>query len=189
MRAVYGQAAPDVFEGVAVELGPRLVVKGEPTAYYPVLRGLEAGDQVVTNGSFLIDAETRLNPAAGSVYFGGSAGKGAPSGVAVRPSTPQDEDALERKARPELAKLNAADRRGAGPPVGRGPAVLPGPPEESAGLDGRARQDHRRGPACLSLLRQLRGESQGQPAADAGDGRAAEEGQRQQDSPPSAGAG
>lgn len=111
MKVVYRQAAPDVFEGVAVELGPRLVVKGEPTAYYPVLRGLEAGDQVVTNGSFLIDAETRLNPAAGSVYFGGSAGKGAPSGVAVRPSTPQDEDALERKARAELAKLSAADRR------------------------------------------------------------------------------
>src|SRR5205823_2927925 len=64
----------------------------------------------VTNGSFLIDAETRLNPAAGSVYFGGSGGKGG-AAVAVRPSTPEDEDALERKARAELAKLGPADRR------------------------------------------------------------------------------
>jgi Cu(I)/Ag(I) efflux system membrane fusion protein len=110
-KVVYRQAAPDVFEGVAVELGPRMVFKGEPGAYYPVLRGLDAGDRVVTNGSFLIDAETRLNPAAGSIYYGGSAGKSGPSGVAVRPSTPQDEDALERKARSELAKLSAADRR------------------------------------------------------------------------------
>ena len=111
MKVVYRQAGPDVFEGVLVELGPRMAVKGDPMAYYPVLRGLEAGDPVVTNGSFLIDAETRLNPAAGSVYYGGSAGKAGPSGVAVRPSTPQDEDALERKARAELAKLSAADRR------------------------------------------------------------------------------
>ncbi len=36
------------------------------------LRGLAAGDRVVASGSFLVDAETRLNPAAGSIYFGGS---------------------------------------------------------------------------------------------------------------------
>ena len=111
LKVVYREAAPGVFEGVAVELGPRMAVTGDPTAYYPVLRGLEAGERVVTNGSFLIDAETRLNPAAGSIYFGGSGGKGTSSSVAVRPSTPEAEDALERKARAELAKLDAADRR------------------------------------------------------------------------------
>ena len=47
---------------------------------------------MVTNGSFLIDAETRLNPAAGSIYFGGSGGKGGSSSVTnVRPSTPEDQ--------------------------------------------------------------------------------------------------
>jgi Cu(I)/Ag(I) efflux system membrane fusion protein len=111
LKVVYREAAPGVFEGVAVELGPRMAVPGDPTAYYPVLRGLQAGERVVTNGAFLIDAETRLNPAAGSIYFGGSGGKGASSGVALRPSTPEDEGALERKARAELARLSAADRR------------------------------------------------------------------------------
>src|SRR5262249_14307762 len=77
-------------------------------AYFPVLRGLTVGDRVVTNGSFLIDAETRLNPAAGSIYSG--VGK-ASAAVAVRPSTPESEDALDRKARAELAKLSAPDRQ------------------------------------------------------------------------------
>src|SRR5262249_11871359 len=76
LKIVYREAAPDTFEGVAVELGPRMTEPGNPTAFYPVLRGLEAGERVVTNGSFLIDAETRLNPAAGSIYYGGSSGKG-----------------------------------------------------------------------------------------------------------------
>src|SRR5437588_9191427 len=84
---------------------------GDPTAYYPVLAGLEPGDRVVTNGAFLIDAETRLNPAAGSIYFGGSGGKGAREGGAVRPSTPEDDDTRARKAKAGLAGLNAEDRR------------------------------------------------------------------------------
>ena len=66
-----------------------MIERGNPVAYYPVVKGLKAGDRVVTNGSFLIDAETRLNPAAGSVYVGGSGGKGGPA-PAVRPSTPAE---------------------------------------------------------------------------------------------------
>src|SRR5437870_11700896 len=31
LKVVYRQAAPDVFEGMAVELGPRMAVKGDPT--------------------------------------------------------------------------------------------------------------------------------------------------------------
>ena len=45
---------------------------------------------MVTNGAFLIDAETRLNPSAGSIYYGGGGGQGGSSNVAVRPSTPVD---------------------------------------------------------------------------------------------------
>src|SRR5262249_43237148 len=56
------------------------------------------------------DAETRLNPAAGSIYFGGSAGaKGGSSAVTTtRPTTPTAEDADVKAARD---KLRPADRR------------------------------------------------------------------------------
>jgi multidrug efflux pump subunit AcrA (membrane-fusion protein) len=111
LKIVYREASPDVFEGMAVRLGPRMAVAEDPTAYYPVLEGLQEGDRVVTNGSFLIDAETRLNAAAGSIYFGGSGGKAGPSAVTVRPSSPLDEDAQEKKVKAELAKLGTEDRR------------------------------------------------------------------------------
>jgi Cu(I)/Ag(I) efflux system membrane fusion protein len=113
LKVVYrvDEAAPDTFLGVAVQLGPRLAEPGSTTAFYPVLRGLQACDRVVTNGSFLVDADTRLNPAAGSVYYGGSGSSGGQGAVAVRPSTPEDEDARDRKARSALAKLNAEDRK------------------------------------------------------------------------------
>jgi Cu(I)/Ag(I) efflux system membrane fusion protein len=88
LKVVYRESSPNIFDGVAVELGPRMAAKGTTEAYYPVLRGLKAKDRVVTNGSFLIDAETRLNPAAGSIYLGGSGGKGGQAAAVVRPSTP-----------------------------------------------------------------------------------------------------
>src|SRR5207245_208008 len=68
--------------------------------------------RVVTNGSFLIDADTRLNPSAGSIYFGGSSGgKGSASGASVRPSTPEDADTQDKNVKEKLAKLSAEDRR------------------------------------------------------------------------------
>jgi hypothetical protein len=51
-----------------VELGP------ESEGFYPVVKGLRAGDRVAAAGAFLVDAETRLNPAAGSTYIGASGG-------------------------------------------------------------------------------------------------------------------
>jgi Cu(I)/Ag(I) efflux system membrane fusion protein len=114
LKIVYREASPNTFEGVAVRLGPRMTAEGQPVAYHPVVSGLKAGDRVVTNGSFLIDAETRLNPAAGSIYFGGSSGgKGSSPRVSVRPSTPEDEDTKDRRVKVELAKLSAEDRRAA----------------------------------------------------------------------------
>lgn len=65
---VYIARDAETFEGVEVTLGPRA---GE---WYPVRNGLVAGDRVVTAGAFLVDAENRLNPAAGVVYFGASGG-------------------------------------------------------------------------------------------------------------------
>ena len=77
-QIVYRQGAPGVFDMVQVRLGPRA---GE---FYPVLEGLKEGDQVATQGAFLVDAENRLNPAAGAQYFGasGSAQSGGGAGAA-----------------------------------------------------------------------------------------------------------
>lgn len=108
-QIVYRQATSGVFEGVLVRLGPKMTA-ADGVAMYPVLKGLRPGDEIVTSGSFLIDAETRLNPAAGSIYFGGSGGSsvGGSSVTTVRPSTPDDEEAKIASA---LAKLPAADRK------------------------------------------------------------------------------
>jgi Cu(I)/Ag(I) efflux system membrane fusion protein len=108
-KIVYRQATPGVYEGVLVQLGPRMRGPNGAT-FFPVWRGLDPGDRVVASGSFLVDAETRLNPAAGSIYFGGSSGgKGAGSSVTTaRPTTPDDADA---KVEAALAKLSDTDRQ------------------------------------------------------------------------------
>ena len=106
-RIVYRESLPNVFEGVKVELGPRMIGP-EDAMFYPVLSGLVPGERVVAAGSFLVDAETRLNPAAGSIYFGGSGGSKSGSSVTtIRPSTPEDPDA---KLAASLAGLSANDR-------------------------------------------------------------------------------
>jgi hypothetical protein len=102
----YRQSAAGVFEGVEVKLGSPMTGT-EGAVYYPVLSGLKAGDLVVASGSFLVDAETRLNPAAGSIYFGGSGETQQAGASTVRPSTPEDPDAAIEAA---LAQLSPEDR-------------------------------------------------------------------------------
>lgn len=68
-KVVFVERGHGTFDAVEIAAGPRA---GE---YYPVTKGLVAGDRVVTQGAFLLDAETRLNPAAGAAYFG-AAGSG-----------------------------------------------------------------------------------------------------------------
>lgn len=63
-KVVYVEQAEGVYEGRLVTLGSRTGI------FYPVMSGLQAGDKVVAHGSFLIDAETRLNPAAGAGLLG-----------------------------------------------------------------------------------------------------------------------
>jgi hypothetical protein len=60
-------AGSGTFDMIEVQLGPRA---GE---FYPVVAGLGPGDRVATQGAFLVDAENRLNPAAGAQFFGASA--------------------------------------------------------------------------------------------------------------------
>ncbi|MBC7819942.1 MAG: efflux RND transporter periplasmic adaptor subunit [Planctomycetaceae bacterium] len=107
-KIVYRQVLPGEFEGVLVQLGPRMAGPNDVT-FFPVLSGLEAGELIVTSGSFLVDAETRLNPAAGSIYIGGSSGGGVSSpSKTMRPSTPADTDAKIDLA---FAKLSPEDRK------------------------------------------------------------------------------
>jgi Cu(I)/Ag(I) efflux system membrane fusion protein len=68
-KIVYIERAEGQYEGHEVELGPR------HDGFFPVVKGLKAGDKVAAAGSFLVDAETRLNPAVASTYFGASGGK------------------------------------------------------------------------------------------------------------------
>jgi len=105
-KVVYRETEPDVFEGVEVQLGQRCGV------FYPIIRGLSAGDRVATAGSFLIDAETRLTGGASSTYFGASAGpqggERRSAATAARPSMTRDEG---DKINAVLAKLDPEDRR------------------------------------------------------------------------------
>lgn len=74
-KVVYVESDPGVFDAREVVLGPRV------GAFYPVVSGLEAGMKVATAGSFLIDAETRLNPAAAGSYFGATGAPSSPGGA------------------------------------------------------------------------------------------------------------
>lgn len=106
-KVVYVEREAGMFEGVEVQLGPR------QNGYYPVVKGLQAGDKVAAAGGFLIDAETRLNPAAASTYFGASGGPqstaspAAPTAPSQRsgdstPATPAKPDSRS-KPEPKVA--------------------------------------------------------------------------------------
>jgi Cu(I)/Ag(I) efflux system membrane fusion protein len=55
-KVVYVETTPGVYDARAVTLGERA------DKFYPVIDGLAIGQKIVTHGSFLIDAEARLNP-------------------------------------------------------------------------------------------------------------------------------
>ena len=62
-KIVYVEREPGVFDGVEVQLGP------ESDGLFPVVKGLHAGERVAAAGAFLVDADTRLDPAAGAAYL------------------------------------------------------------------------------------------------------------------------
>jgi Cu(I)/Ag(I) efflux system membrane fusion protein len=69
-KIVYVERTEGRYEGHEVELGAR------HDGFFVLLKGLKTGDKVAAAGSFLVDAETRLNPAVASTYFGASGGQG-----------------------------------------------------------------------------------------------------------------
>jgi len=101
-KVVFVESMPGMFDAVEVTLGRRC---GE---HYPVLGGLAAGQQVVTSGAFLLDAETRLNPALAASYFG--AGR---SHLAERPSA-EDQQLI---ARQKTCPVMGGPLGSMGPPV------------------------------------------------------------------------
>lgn len=62
-KVVYRLAAGGAYELVEVQVGPRAEAvdeKQERASYYPVLKGLNTGDQVVVRGGFLIDSQRQI---------------------------------------------------------------------------------------------------------------------------------
>lgn len=104
-KVVYRESLPNTFEGIRVELGAKLRT-ADGAIYYPVISGVNEGDRVVATGSFLIDAETRLNPAMSSTYIGGGSSK--PGSAAIRPTTPDD---MTGKVSASLKKLSPEDKK------------------------------------------------------------------------------
>ncbi len=83
----YVETGAGMFDARLLTLGPRC---GDG---FPVIHGLEPGNRVVTQGSFLIDAETRLNPSLASSYFGagtGASGREAATTTGTRKTTEDD---------------------------------------------------------------------------------------------------
>ena len=145
---------PNTFDGVLVELGPKLT-DADGVAYYPVLAGLVPGDAVAVGGAFLIDAETRLNPAAGSIYIGGSRGR---EGGAAGPPEHPGGHRRQGDRRPGQAAA-----RGPGP--GGGPEVLPGPAREPPRRRWACRsRSSSTGSQCSSAAKGASTEAQAEPA-------------------------
>jgi hypothetical protein len=95
---VFVETMPGMYDGVEVVLGPRC---GNA---YPVVRGLEAGQNIVAAGAFLLDAETRLNPSLAASYFGASARDTSLS------SASQSTVARRDEPRSPLSELSPGDR-------------------------------------------------------------------------------
>ncbi len=62
-KIVYVESSPGIYDMRAVKLGPLASAHNQQAEdFYPVIAGLEENDRVVTVGTFLVDAENRLNP-------------------------------------------------------------------------------------------------------------------------------
>jgi len=101
LQIVFRKATPGVFDAVPVQLGEAA------QGYHPVLSGLRPGSEVVTQGAFLLDAETRLDPDLATAYFGADvrSTNARPQGSTMRGKTKSDDlPSL-------LSKLNLSDQK------------------------------------------------------------------------------
>lgn len=80
-KVVFVENGPGMFDAVEIAVGPRC---GD---FYPVLRGVGAGQRVAATGAFLLDAEMWLNHGLAATYFGATRGASEPP-PAPPPVTP-----------------------------------------------------------------------------------------------------
>ena len=86
MKIVYRQTAPDVFDGVEVQLGPRMTEPGNPTVFYPVIQWSSSRRSSRRRmAPSLIDFETPAQPGLlASVYFPAAAAAKRPRWTSCR---------------------------------------------------------------------------------------------------------
>ena len=109
-KLVYVEREPGQFDGIEVELGPLA------NGFYPVVKGLRAGDRVASAGAFLVDAETRLNPGAGAAFMGnvgmpGVANSSSAAGPRAAKPSRKPADKSQRRSRPTPSRPNRHRRR------------------------------------------------------------------------------
>ncbi len=86
-KVVFVESMPGMFDAIEVSVGRRC------GSFYPVRSGLRINDAVVTAGSVLLDAQTRLDPSIGAGYFGSGTRGTMPTPAAPPPPgtlSPQD---------------------------------------------------------------------------------------------------
>ncbi len=80
-KIVFTDLGESGYEQLEVELGPEAWTEvkhnGHTTKrrFYPVVKGLNPGDMVVTNGNFLLDSQTQLTGSAAGAYGGALGGE------------------------------------------------------------------------------------------------------------------
>ncbi len=80
-KIVFTDLGESGYEQLEVELGPEAWAEvkhnGHTTKrrFYPVVKGLNPGDMVVTNGNFLLDSQTQLTGSAAGAYGGALGGE------------------------------------------------------------------------------------------------------------------
>ncbi len=71
-KIVWIEKVNDEYEGRIVEVGPEAIstVEGQEVKFYPVLRGVNEGELVVTKANFLIDSQSQISGVTSSAYGG-----------------------------------------------------------------------------------------------------------------------
>jgi len=71
-KVVWIDKGNEEYEGREIKIGPEAtsIIDGATRKFYPVLRGLREGEQVVTKANFLIDSQSQISGVAASAYGG-----------------------------------------------------------------------------------------------------------------------